>query len=158
MLIAKNIYSNTDKFIKGNKTKFSYSGKLYEENSSNTMFFCYAYSKPKKNQTDNIKKKEMKNSVLGYQTEITLRDLGNMYFAFELEDKKDNNMGHWYKIEIEEMPIALLVLKQKTLPQKLSRFDYFKDQCRNTFSRAFDAFTKLKALTGLSKDEQTNNL
>lgn len=153
MQISKGIYSNTDKFINGNKTKFFYSGKLYEEYSDKEIFFCYSYSKPKKNQIEGIHRIQMENSQVGYQVNMFLENLGNMYFSFESDGKKDNNRGHWYKVVIEEMPLALLVLKQQALPQKVSKFDFLKDRLKSSFARALDSFSKLRAINSYNKKE-----
>ena len=155
MQIAENLYANTDKFIKGNTTRFVYSGKLFNKDTveHEAVYFCYSQVKPKKNQTNNITKVQMIKSDLGFQTDLLLDQLGNMYFYFETDDKKDNNRGHSYKIEVEEMPLALLVLKQQTLPQKISRFDYFKDHIKETISRAFDTFSKIRNLNSYSKEK-----
>ena len=77
-----------------------------------------------------------------------------MDFSFESDTKKDNNRGHYYKIEVEEMPLALLVLKQQSLPQKISKFDFFKDQVKETFARAIDTFSKFRSLNAYSKGKQ----
>lgn len=159
MQISKGIYSNTDKFIVGNSIKFCYSGKLFNDDVANdeALFFCYSQTKPKKNQTQSINKVEMTKTDIGSQLNFNLEHLGGLYFSFELGDQRDNNRGHWYKIDVEEMPVALFVLKQQSLPQKLSRFDYIKDQIKSTLSRAFDTFSKLRNINSYSNKEQEKN-
>lgn len=156
MQIAKNIYANTDRFIIGNKTKLTYFGKLFNSDTveQETVYFCYSQTKPKKNQIKSIDRTEMIATDIGFQTELLLDQLGSLYFYFETEDKKDNNHGHNYKIEIEEMPLALLVLKQQALPQKISKFDYFKDQIKETLSRALDSFSKIKNFNLYNKESE----
>lgn len=156
MQIAKNIYANTDKFIKGNTTRFVYSGRLFDKNTvkNDTVYFCYSQTKPKKDQKEDIVKIKMITTDIGAQVDLLLENLGNMYFSFETDTKKDNNRGHYYRIEVEEMPLALLVLKQQSLPQKISKFDFFKDQIKETFAKALDTFTKLKNLNTYSKEKQ----
>lgn len=155
MQVAKNIYANTDKFIIGNTTRFVYSGKLFNKETvdNDTVYFCYSQIKPKKDQEESITKIEMKITDIGVQTDLLLEQLGNMYFSFETDGKKDNNRGHYYKVEVEEMPLALLVLKQQALPQKISWFDTVKDQIRSIFSRALDTFSKLKTINSYVEEK-----
>lgn len=159
MQITKNIYSNTDKFIAGNTTKFCYTGKLYDNDISNTdiMYFCYSETKPKKNKEENINKVKMLKTDIGMQVDILLEHIGPFYFSFEYGDKIDNNRGNWYKVKVEEMPLALFVLKQQALPQKISKFDYFKDQIKARLTQAFEAISKLKDINSYSSKKQKEN-
>lgn len=159
MQITKDIYSNTDKFIIGNTVRFYYSGKLYKDDIANTdiIYFCYSKTKPKKNQKEDITKIEMSKTELVMQIDLILENLGKIYFSFESNNKTDNNKGHWYKIEVEEMPLALLELKQQALPQKISKFDYFKEQLKIRITTAFEALSKLKNINRLSSKEQKEN-
>ncbi len=158
MKIAKNIYSNTDKFIVGNSIRFFYVGKLYDFTDENPIYFCYSQNKPKKNQEEDIVKIEMNKSDFNAQTEISVNQLGTMYFFIEVNGKRDNNRGHYYKINVEEMPLALAVLKQQALPQKISRLDFFKDQIKTTLTRAFDTISKLTSLNTYSKEKELKDV
>ncbi len=154
MQVAKNIYANTDKFIAGNITRFVYSGRLFNKETVNdsTVYFCYSQTKPKKDETENIHKIKMKTTDIGAQVDLLLEQLGIMYFYFETDDKRDNNRGHCYKIEVEEMPLALLILNQQSLPQKLSWFDSLKDQIKDFVSKTLHTFSKLNYVNSYTKE------
>ena len=56
------------------------------------------------------------------------------------------------------MHLALAVLKQQALHQKISRLDFFKDQIKTTLTRAFDTFSKLTSLNSYSKEKELKDV
>ena len=104
MELVKNIFFNTDKLVENTKIKISYTGKLFEENSSN-VYLHYGYGL----QWDNVSEVEMVKTELGYQAEIELMSSDSLNLCFRNSNNEwDNNNGQNYTFPIEKVEVALV--------------------------------------------------
>ena len=95
MELVKNIFFNTDKLVENTKIKISYTGILFEENSSD-VYLHYGYGL----QWDNVSEIKMEKTELGYQAEIELKSSDSLNLCFRnSEDVWDNNNYQNYSQE-----------------------------------------------------------
>ena len=120
MELVKNIFFNTDKLVENTKIKISYTGKLFEENSSN-VYLHYGYGL----QWDNVSEVEMVKTELGYQAEIELMSSDSLNLCFRNSNNEwDNNNGQNYTFPIEKVEVALVpqnVSSELDTPRRLKK-------------------------------------
>ena len=95
MELVKNIFFNTDKLIENTSVKISYTGKFFQEGCEK-VFAHYGFGKT----WENLNEIEMKNTELGFQVEIDLKEGESFNLCFKNEkDEWDNNEGENYIFE-----------------------------------------------------------
>ena len=105
MELVKNIFFNTDKLTPNNKIKISYTGKFFQDNSTN-VFIRYGFGE----NWENIVEAEMTKSELGFQLELVLEDNTTFNFCFKNEKNEwDNNGGENYIFTIEHPDTAMVL-------------------------------------------------
>lgn len=105
MELVKNIFFNTDKLTPNNKIKISYTGKFFQDNSTN-VFIRYGFGE----NWENIVEAEMTKSELGFQLELVLEDNTTFNFCFKNEKNEwDNNGGENYIFTIEHPDTAMIL-------------------------------------------------
>ena len=106
MELVKNIFFNTDKLIENTSVKISYTGKFFQEGCEK-VFAHYGFGKT----WENLNEIEMKNTELGFQVEIDLKEGESFNLCFKNEkDEWDNNEGENYIFELEQPNTELIVL------------------------------------------------
>ena len=109
MELVKNIFFNTDKLIENTKVKISYTGKLFEQESSE-VFLHYGFGL----NWDNTSEIKMEKTELGYQAEVELMESESLNVCFRnSQNVWDNNDGKNYVFEIEKKQNQLLVLEDE---------------------------------------------
>lgn len=120
MELVKNIFFNTDKLIPNSKVKISYTGKFFQDNSTN-VYIHYGFG----NEWENLVDAEMIKTNLGFQIEIDLIDSETFNFCLKNEkDEWDNNNGENYVFQIERPETSLMVLEDLAKPTKGLRKSY----------------------------------
>ena len=105
MELVKNIFFNTDKLIENTKVKISYTGKLFEQESSE-VFLHYGFGL----NWDNTSEIKMEKTELGYQAEVELIESESLNVCFRnSQNVWDNNDGKNYVFEIEKAQDLALV-------------------------------------------------
>lgn len=108
MELTKNIFFNTDKLIMNTVVKISYTGRLFQDKSSE-VFIHYGFGK----NWDNVNDLKMEKTELGFQAEIPLTNADTFNFCFkDSEGNWDNNDNANYVFPLEAMQNALMVTKQ----------------------------------------------
>lgn len=120
MELVKNIFFNTDKLTPNTKIKISYTGKFFQDNSTN-VYIHYGFG----NEWAGLIDEEMTKTELGFQIEIDLLDSTTFNFCLKNEkDEWDNNNGTNYIFQIERPETSLLVLEEFSKPNKGLRKSY----------------------------------
>ena len=105
MELVKNIFFNTDKLIENTTVKISYTGKLFEQDSSE-VFLHYGFGL----NWDNTSEIKMEKTELGYQAEVKLMESESLNLCFRnSQNIWDNNDGKNYVFEIEKAQDLALV-------------------------------------------------
>ena len=106
MELTKNIFFNTDKLVENSKIKISYTGKFFQDASTDvSIHYGFGYN------WDNVNDLKMEKTELGFQAEIELISGDTFNFCFCNEkDEWDNNWGENYIFPIEKKPVELIVL------------------------------------------------
>lgn len=108
MELVKNIFFNTDKLTPNNKVKISYTGKFFQDDSTN-VYIHYGFG----NEWEGLVDAEMVKTELGFQIEVNLIDCPTFNFCLKNEkDEWDNNDGANYIFQIEHPETSLLVLDE----------------------------------------------
>ena len=111
MELTKNIFFNTDKLVENSDVKLSYTGKLFQNDSSD-VFLHYGFG----NNWDDLNDVKMKKTELGFQAEIHLNEGETFNFCFRNgSDEWDNNDGQNYIFPIEKVQNELIVLEDEPL-------------------------------------------
>ena len=106
MELVKNIFFNTDKLIQNTTVKISYTGKFFENASSDEVFIHYGFGE----NWDNLNEVKMEKTELGFQTEIELLNNCTFNFCFRNSNNEwDNNNGENYVFLLEEPCTDLVV-------------------------------------------------
>ena len=106
MELVKNIFFNTDKLIQNTTVKISYTGKFFENPSSDEVFIHYGFGE----NWDNLSEVKMEKTELGFQTEIELLNNNTFNFCFrDSNNEWDNNNGENYVFLLEEPCTDLVV-------------------------------------------------
>lgn len=120
MELVKNIFFNTDKLTPNSKIKISYTGKFFQDNSTN-VFIHYGFG----SEWEGLVDAEMIKTELGFQIEINLLDSTTFNFCLKNEkDEWDNNGGENYIFKIERPETSLLVLEDVSKPTRGLRRSY----------------------------------
>ena len=106
MELTKNIFFNTDKLVENSKIKISYTGKFFQDASTDvTIHYGFGYN------WDGVNDVKMEKTELGFQTEIELISGDTFNFCFCNEKGEwDNNFGGNYVFPIEKKQVDLIVL------------------------------------------------
>ena len=111
MELTKNIFFNTDKLVENSDVKLSYTGKLFQNDSSD-VFLHYGFG----NNWDDLNDVKMEKTELGFQAEIHLNEGETFNFCFRNgSDEWDNNDGQNYIFPIEKVQNELIVLEDEPL-------------------------------------------
>lgn len=106
MELVKNIFFNTDKLTPNTTVKISYTGKFFQDGSTNT-YIHYGFG----NEWEGLVDAEMVKTELGFQIEVDLIDKETFNFCIKNEkDEWDNNGGTNYIFQIEHPETSLLVI------------------------------------------------
>ena len=111
MELTKNIFFNTDKLIENSNVKISYTGKFFQDNSTD-VFIHYGFG----NNWDNLNDVKMEKTDLGFQAELSLGEGETFNFCFRNNnDEWDNNDGQNYIFPLEKVQTELIVLEDEPL-------------------------------------------
>ena len=103
MELVKNIFFNTDKLTPNNKVKISYTGKFFQDGSTD-VFIRYGFGE----NWEHLVEAGMVKSELGFQIELELEDNTTFNFCFKNgKNEWDNNGGENYIFTIEHPDTAL---------------------------------------------------
>ena len=106
MELTKNIFFNTDKLIENSNVKLSYTGKFFQDDSSE-VFIHYGFG----NNWDNLNDIKMEKTDLGFQAELNLGTGETFNFCFRNNNNEwDNNEGKNYIFPLEKVQNELIVL------------------------------------------------
>ena len=109
MELTKNIFFNTDKLIENSSVKISYTGKFFQDNSSD-VYLHYGFGQ----NWDNIGEVKMEKTDLGFQTELTLGEGETFNFCLRNGNNEwDNNEGQNYVFPLEKLPTELVALEEE---------------------------------------------
>lgn len=105
MELVKNIFFNTDKLTPNSTIKISYTGKFFQDSSSD-VFIHYGFG----TNWENLNEVKMEKTELGFQTEIELPENDSFRFCLKNGNNEwDNNNGENYVFPIEHIETALTV-------------------------------------------------
>ena len=111
MELTKNIFFNTDKLVENSDVKLSYTGKLFQDNSSE-VFLHYGFG----HNWEGLNDIKMEKTELGFQAEIHLDEGETFNFCFRnASNEWDNNEGQNYIFPIEKVQNELIVLEDEPL-------------------------------------------
>ena len=111
MELTKNIFINTDKLVENSDVKLSYTGKLFQDNSSE-VFLHYGFG----HNWEGLNDIKMEKTELGFQAEIHLDEGETFNFCFRnASNEWDNNEGQNYIFPIEKVQNELIVLEDEPL-------------------------------------------
>ncbi len=154
MELVKNIFFNTDKLVENTKIKISYTGKLFEENSSD-VYLHYGYGL----QWDNVSEIKMEKTELGYQAEIELKSSDSLNLCFRnSEDVWDNNNYQNYSFPIEKLEVSLVpkdVTSALDAPRRLKKSYIWSKKIRLAIYKIMHYFPKL--ISGNYKRKVSDN-
>ena len=121
MELVKNIFFNTDRLTANTTVKISYTGKFFQDNSTN-VYIHYGFG----NEWESLVDTEMTKTELGFQIEVDLLDKETFNFCLKNEkDEWDNNEGANYVFTIEHPDTALLLIEDIPIhPVKRLRKSY----------------------------------
>ncbi len=104
MELTKNIFFNTDKLTANSTVKISYTGKFFQDSSSD-VYIHYGFG----SNWEGLNELKMEKTELGFQTELVLLDSESLCFCFKNgNDEWDNNDGNNYIFPIEHVEVALV--------------------------------------------------
>ena len=105
MELVNNIFFNTDKLTPNSNIKISYTGKFFQDNSTNVSI-RYGFGE----NWENIVEAEMIKSELVFQLELELQDNTTFNFCFKNEKNEwDNNGGDNYIFTIEHPDTSMIL-------------------------------------------------
>ena len=105
MELTKNIFFNTDKLVENTGVKVSYTGKFFQ-NGSTDVYIHFGFG----NAWDSLQEVKMELTDLGFQTEIDLIGEDTLNFCFKNEnDEWDNNENQNYIFPIETVANGELI-------------------------------------------------
>lgn len=120
MELVKNIFFNTDKLTPHSNIKISYTGKFFQDNSSD-VFIHFGFG----DNWNNVQDVKMVKSELGFQIEIVLPESNCLCFCFKNNnDEWDNNDGKNYIFPIEHIETSLTIQENSfdlVSPRKLRK-------------------------------------
>ena len=120
MELVKNIFFNTDRLVPDTKVKISYTGKFFQDASTN-VYIHYGFG----SEWEGVVDAEMTKTDLGFQIEVDLLDKETFNFCIKNEDGEwDNNNDANYIFKIERPEMGLIVLDDKEKSLKRLRKSY----------------------------------
>ncbi len=128
MELVKNIFFNTDRLTANTTVKISYTGKFFQDNSTNVSIH-YGFG----NEWEGLVDAEMTKTELGFQIEVNLLDKETFNFCLKNEKGEwDNNEGTNYIFNIEHPDTALILLEEVDMHpvRKLRRSYIFAKKLR----------------------------
>ena len=155
MELVKNIFFNTDKLTPNSKVKISYTGKFFQDGSTNIIIH-YGFG----NEWDNLTECEMTKSDLGFQIEVELIDKATFNFCFKNENNEwDNNNGNNYIFPIEHPETSLILVENASLirPNKLRKSYLISKKIRITIYKILISIPKLISGNYKRKHKNTEN-
>ena len=106
MELVKNIFFNTDRLVPDTKVKISYTGKFFQDASTN-VYIHYGFG----SDWEGVVDAEMTKTDLGFQIEVDLLDKETFNFCIKNEKGEwDNNDDANYIFKIERPEMGLIVL------------------------------------------------
>ena len=112
MELVKNIFFNTDILTPNTKVKISYTGKFFQDGSTN-VYIHYGFG----NNWESLVDGEMTKTELGFQIEVELLDKETFNFCLKNEkDEWDNNDNQNYVFLIEHPETSLILLEEFDVP------------------------------------------
>lgn len=106
MELVKNIFFNTDRLVPNTKVKISYTGKFFQDASTN-VYIHYGFG----SEWEGVVDAEMIKTDLGFQIEVDLLDKETFNFCIKNEKGEwDNNNDENYIFTIERPETALMVI------------------------------------------------
>lgn len=106
MELVKNIFFNTDRLVPNTKVKISYTGKFFQDASTN-VYIHYGFG----SEWEGVVDAEMTKTDLGFQIEVDLLDKETFNFCIKNEKGEwDNNNDENYIFTIERPETALMVI------------------------------------------------
>lgn len=139
MELVKNIFFNTDRLTANSKVKISYTGKFFQDGSTN-VYIKYGFG----NEWENLVEAEMTKSELGFQIEVNLINKDTFNFCVKNEkDEWDNNDGNNYIFNIEHPETALIVLEDLKPARRLRRSYIWSKKIKITIYKILISIPKL---------------
>ena len=106
MELVKNIFFNTDRLVPNSTVKISYTGKFFQDASTN-VYIHYGFG----SDWEGVVDAEMTKTDLGFQIEVDLLDKETFNFCIKNEKVEgDNNDDANYIFKIERPEMGLIVL------------------------------------------------
>lgn len=106
MELVKNIFFNTDRLVPNSTVKISYTGKFFQDASTN-VYIHYGFG----SDWEGVVDAEMTKTDLGFQIEVDLIDKETFNFCIKNEKGEwDNNNDANYIFKIERPEMGLIVL------------------------------------------------
>lgn len=106
MELVKNIFFNTDRLVPNSTVKISYTGKFFQDVSTN-VYIHYGFG----SDWEGVVDAEMTKTDLGFQIEVDLLDKETFNFCIKNEKGEwDNNDDANYIFKIERPEMGLIVL------------------------------------------------
>ena len=106
MELVKNIFFNTDRLVPNSTVKISYTGKFFQDASTN-VYIHYGFG----SDWEGVVDAEITKTDLGFQIEVDLLDKETFNFCIKNEKGEwDNNDDANYIFKIERPEMGLIVL------------------------------------------------
>ena len=151
MELVKNIFFNTDRLTPNTTVKISYTGKFFQDNSTN-VYIHYGFG----NNWENVVDAEMTKTDLGFQIEIELLDKDTFNFCIKNEkDEWDNNDGNNYIFKIEHPETGLILFEDLKTTRRLRKTYLLSKKIKLAIYKILISIPKL--LTGNYKKKSEEN-
>jgi hypothetical protein len=151
MELVKNIFFNTDKLTPNTRIKISYTGKFFQDASTN-VYIHYGFG----NEWEDLVDAEMVKTDLGFQIEIDLIDSDTFNFCIKNEKGEwDNNGGDNYIFQIEHPEMALIALDNLKPSRHLRKTYIWSKKIKLAIYKMLIYLPKL--ITGNYKKKSENN-
>lgn len=151
MELVKNIFFNTDRLTPNTKIKISYTGKFFQDDSTN-VYIHYGFG----NEWENLVDAEMTKTDLGFQIEVDLLDKETFNFCIKNEkDEWDNNDGNNYIFTIEHPETALILFEDLKPTRRLRKTYLLSKKIKLAIYKILIAIPKL--LTGNYRKKYEDN-
>ena len=119
MELAKNIFFNTDKLLQNSRVKISYTGRFFEDGSSE-VYLHYGFG----TYWDNLSEVLMTKTDLGFQAEVDLLEDDTFNFCLKNQNNEwDNNDGENYIFDLERPTLDLILSDETTELDKPHRLN-----------------------------------
>lgn len=142
MELVKNIFFNTDRLTPNSKIKISYTGKFFQDGSTN-VYIHYGFG----SEWEGLVDAEMVKTDLGFQIEVDLLDKETFNFCIKNEKEEwDNNNGQNYIFKIERPETALILFEDLKPTKRLRKTYLLSKKIKLTIYKLLISIPKL--LTG----------